>query len=484
MSLVWCWSTPVPSGPDEPAQVIQAAAVVRGQVAGRTVSPSSPTTFVRVPASIAALGTTPFRCDYTPTVSGACEPRLPAQPSLVPSTTYVGHYPPLYYAVVGWPSLIDAGRLGVYGMRMVSALVGAVLLGLAVAVAAATGNRLLVLAVAAGITPDAIYLDAVVNPNGLEIAAATAAWAAALACLVVPGRPRRSLLAAFVAAEVVLAFTRPLSPGWAVGVVAVSAAVLPAPARQAWRHRSVRVALGAVGAAVVVSGAYVLLARSYLIERFPLPSGTSELTAFRMVVGAVGSWADQMVGAFGAPDTAAPWLAMAVWGGGAMALLAAVAVGFPPRARRTVIGLALLWVVVLPVAATSHDLRDASIGASWHGRYGEPLAVSVPMVAAVLARTTRPVVERLARTVPVALAVGLAGTQLYVLRRYTVGMGGGLGLVPSGPGQWQPFAPALVLAAASVVTAAGWALLLRHVDGAAGASVPGSAVPGPAALSG
>jgi hypothetical protein len=50
--------------------------------------------------------------------------------------TYVGRYPPLYYAIVGLPSLVWHTNTAVYMMRLLSGLLCALLLGLAIALAA------------------------------------------------------------------------------------------------------------------------------------------------------------------------------------------------------------------------------------------------------------------------------------------------------------------------------------------------------------
>jgi len=61
---------------------------------------------------------------------------------------------------------------GVYAMRLISALIGSVLLAAAVrALAAAISPRLAVVGVLAAVTPTAYFIMASVNPNGIEIAA-------------------------------------------------------------------------------------------------------------------------------------------------------------------------------------------------------------------------------------------------------------------------------------------------------------------------
>ena len=47
---------------------------------------------------------------------------------MVDSTTYAGLYPPLYYTLVGWPTLLARGDLAIYLIRALTALLAAFLL--------------------------------------------------------------------------------------------------------------------------------------------------------------------------------------------------------------------------------------------------------------------------------------------------------------------------------------------------------------------
>ena len=95
--------------------------------------------------------------------------------------TYSGRYPPLYYAVVGLPTLVVHSTDAVFLMRLLGALLCAVLLGLAYMVLATwSQNRILAAGFLCALTPAAVYLGSVVNPNGLEIAAAICLWCSGL----------------------------------------------------------------------------------------------------------------------------------------------------------------------------------------------------------------------------------------------------------------------------------------------------------------
>ncbi len=128
-------------------------------------------TVVTVPESFAHF-TSPG-CFLNPVVPGSCDLGLRGSGRDATVTTYVGRYPPLYYAIVGIPSLAWPTDVGGYLMRLVSGLLSSLFLGLALALAAVWSRlRLLVLAVVVAATPMVFIWGSVVNPSGLEVATA------------------------------------------------------------------------------------------------------------------------------------------------------------------------------------------------------------------------------------------------------------------------------------------------------------------------
>ena len=128
---VWSLATPLFASPDEPAQVARAVALVHGQLIGKTVkNDGNPITDVTIP-KVYAAGSVYAVLAFRDTVPASCTTRLTQSKAAVRTTTYVGRYPPLYYAIVGLPSLFTASSNGLYAMRLVSALLNAVFLALA-----------------------------------------------------------------------------------------------------------------------------------------------------------------------------------------------------------------------------------------------------------------------------------------------------------------------------------------------------------------
>lgn len=88
-----------------------------------------------------------------------------------------GAVPPLHYLLVGWSSLFLGAEASIYGMRLVSAVLTAVLLTWgAFRLSQLPRRHPLTWGIAVAVTPMCLFLGATVNPQGLEIAAAFSFW--------------------------------------------------------------------------------------------------------------------------------------------------------------------------------------------------------------------------------------------------------------------------------------------------------------------
>ena len=89
------------------------------------------------------------------------------------ASSYQARYPPLYFAVVGLPSYFRGSSVDIYLMRLVSALLSAIFLALALTAAVVySTNRAMVVGLVVAATPMVFFLAGVVNPSGLEISSA------------------------------------------------------------------------------------------------------------------------------------------------------------------------------------------------------------------------------------------------------------------------------------------------------------------------
>lgn len=437
----WAITVPLYSAPDETSQVVHAAALVRGQLIGRPgTGAQNPYSTVRVPASF-GKGEALVKCyQFDDREPASCASGVRLTSGSVPASTYSGHYPPLYFALTGLPTLVDRSTGAVFLMRLSGALLCAVLLGLAcLAVVRWSRHRAVLVGLMAALTPTALYLQSVVNPNGLEIAAALCLWCSGL--VLVTERladPPVGLIAIVGASAAVLNLARPLSPLWTLLILATLA--LLAGVRQVWRllrRTDVRMATAAVAASAAFAVAWIIGAHSLWI----VPAGTqiAHGTPLLHIVGdefrQTGTWLEQMVGMLGWLDAPVPLATSFLWAAAVGVLLVGV---LATRQWRDSGILALLVVAVL-VAPVALELIDARrVGLAWQGRYTLPLAVGVPLLSSALigkAGQLRRLSRSLGWVVLAFVSVGGILAFAEVLRRYAVGVNGPILFVDHG---WTP----------------------------------------------
>jgi hypothetical protein len=165
---------------------------------------------------------------------------------------------------------------------------------------------------------------------------------------------------------------------------------------------------------------------------------TRHASAFDVLRAAVkreGVWTEELVGIFGSHEVLAPLPTYVLWwaAGGAVALLAILR-----GARRDAITLAGVGAVCVLAPIALQFLHARDLGIVWQGRYMLPVAVGIPLLAAVIlgARDARPGVPRwLAPAVFVALPVASFLAFAEALRRYAVGVDGPIAYLDP---KWQP----------------------------------------------
>jgi hypothetical protein len=437
----WSLATPRMASADEAVHVDKAAALYRGELVGQqTGGAKSAYTIVHLPDFYPAAATASNCFIQKPAIPAGCATPVHWNSTVVPVRIYVGRYPPLYYALVGLPSLFTTSWTTLLLMRLMGDLASAVLLALAItAVAAWSRSRLLLVAVLAAATPTALYFASVVNPSGLEISAAICLWASGLVLVLHrPEDPPRGLVFTVAAAAATLVLVRGLSPLWLL--VTAVALVLLGDARQLvrllWR-RDVQIGVGIVGACSVFALAWILGAHSLDLPVIPhaLPPGTTTGHIVTTTFGYSSAYIQEMIGQFGYLDTSSPTVTYYAWTG--VVAFFVVAGLLAARLRRAVVlGALVVATIVLPVALSVSQTRRQGYG--WQGRYALPLAAGVILVAAALADEAglfRRYPRRTAGVLLVALAVGLVAAFTNTLRRYTVGTASTLDLLK---GRWRP----------------------------------------------
>jgi hypothetical protein len=473
--------------------VLKAVAAERGQLAGARL-PGQPAAVMEVtlPSGYAKAEQVPDCFATSRAQPAGCARDLTYEPGFVNTTTYVGHYPALYYLLVGWPSrLIMSPDGAVYAMRLVSDVLSPVFLSLALALVLADRARgwLPLIGVAVALTPQVIFLASVVNPAGLAISAALCLWTAGLSLcrsrrraprtgadvevVAIAGRDNdqrscdeggvsdRALLLIVVVSALVEAFSVALAPLWvAVTGVALIGAASAVSRSRLWRDRDVRLAaavvvlgLAAAGALVVRNGSLAVMGSSRKVA-----AGTSFPVVLVHALSWLPAYIGQAVGAMGWLETRPPLLTYAIWG--ALLLgIALAALRFGSRRMRSVLvscgAVGLLAPVLIPAS------RARALGSIvWEGKDGMELWVGLPLLAACAGARWWSEHPRTARAALGAVGAAQFAAFLGALHRYTVGLHGPWDMVQTVAQGWSPPLPAPVLVGlCALVLMVGWRLL-------------------------
>jgi hypothetical protein len=463
LSALWALATPPSGAPDEPSHIVKAASVARGQFVGETTDKGQ---VVTVPSYIAFSQTlTCFAFDTE--ASPSCASAIAGDPwADVQTETTAGLYNPVYYLIVGWPTLIFHDSSGIVAMRLVSALASSLFLAAAFAMIAGWRRRALPLvALVIAVTPMVLFLNGTVNPNALEITAVLAAFVGVLSTIVDP-RPdrlgRRALMV--MIASAIAANTRGLSPAWLL--IALLAPLLLAD-RSRLRSLVGDARVRVVGAVIAVTalGAVAWTVLSGSLAAAPgggtsvwaLPDATP-LDGFLLTTERTFDYTANMVGLFGWVDTPAPKSVYLLWAALTGGLLLASAVVLRGRALVFVAALSV-GLVVLPGVFQAGYVRSG--GLIWQGRYALPLFVCL-MVACGAALSqrlpaatdaSRALLRRLAIVTITLWSIAQLFAFLTALRRYTVGLGGGWLEMLQNP-SWAPDSGVVPLVVAFTISAA------------------------------
>jgi hypothetical protein len=449
ITILWSWSVPLMSSPDEPHHVVKAVAVWRGEWLGRhTPGANSATMTMYVPRTYArALGN--FDCyRQRAYISAGCAPKIVASTQIWPAKTHVGRYPPLYYLLIGWPSRLSVAVDSMRWMRAISALINAVVI--AVGIFVIRRYRLgagLLAGYCCALTPVAIYMDSTIQPNGFEatLGLLVATCVIALATLVRRGTldPPRQLFVITGVASSLLVLVRGLSPLWLACIGVVALLLIPWQVWMAWfRRRDVQVIMAVL---IVCSGlaiAWIIGADALAIQPWPkslmVYTHVSNWREVQLVLDREGWFAEQMVGAL-TKETRLPVPAFAA---AFFAFSLVVIAGFVRGTgrERAALAWAVLGSFLIPVALAAPRIRENGI--NWQGRYTMPFAVTILLLGASMAFGSTERLSRRARTLTAGLTAGsfgLVGVSYWaMLRRYSVSNNGPLNLFSIHHPSWSP----------------------------------------------
>ena len=486
LASIWSLASPVFSVPDENAHATKAIAQVRGQVIGYTL-PGVKHIIVDLPdgfeydPNIVCFATRPTQ---TADCGGA---ELGDEAGTPTFNTWVGAYNPVYYYLVGWPSLLTDGNAAVYAMRIASSLLGALLLAWAFqAAVAARRARWMPLALVFVAAPMNLYLIGSVNPNGAELAAGVLLWVSLLrllesfrgdavrraAAVRAPALPRWYLWLMVTTAALVLVNARALGPLWLVVIVGLC---FLASGWHAVRGLFTARISYAWLAAIAVGGLFSLgwtlsggsLSNQAEPTDAPLVGGTF-LQGFLHTIRTTPLYLQQAIGFFGWLDTTLPvwvyWLFIA-------AFAVIVLLGFAATRARSVVALGAVMVSALLVPALVQGYSVGQTGIIWQGRYALFLYLGIVVMAGWVLSRDAPRASFLAPRMT-WIGAGLLAAYgvvafLFVLVRYVIGEGTPLGTMLTAP-HWQPPLGWPTLAVAYTIASAGLVVLVgmaaRSID--------------------
>ena len=417
----WTWAVAIAryGGPDEPAHVIRAAAVGRGDLRGDVATGYvSGYRKVHVAAPLTTGDPACFRHSDTTTADCAVASN---PPGAIDVATSAGGAPPWYYAVVGLIVRAVASGRTVLAYRIAHVLCCATILGLALARASRSAG----VWVLAAMMPPAWFLLGVVGTSGIEIALIVMSSMEAIR--------RFDRTAAVEWVTVPLAACVVMRPAAALDVVLVGLVLAPTLSRPFTLRLVTRLTVPLL----VAAGASVWWNRWLDVPFTDRRTADSHSfsTALNKSIHGIPTTIHQTIGALGWNEFFAPALAQALW-----LLVLALAVWW----ARTM-GWHLAWLacgVVLPTVA--EVLVHRRIGEVWQGRYSIPFAIGGVLYAARAAAPPR----WLVRAVLGSACVAEVATLYWTLRRYMVGWHGSL-ILRNAP--WTPAVAAWLLIAANAV---------------------------------
>lgn len=426
LSTLWAFASPLMAVPDEPAHAIKAASVVRGELLGVSGGGQGDRATVQVPGYIANLPAQACHA-YDGRITADCAPAVDTDDTaLTAAETSAGNYNPMYYFMVGWPSLFMSGAPAVYAMRIVSGLIGAAFLAVSLGAAARLRRpRWPVAAAIVSITPMVLFLNGSINPNALEIVT-TAALFLNL-CVVLENsaalRTVRSNIILVGLSGAVLANTRSLSLVWLALAVLVPLIMYGWKPMFAILRNRLGIAMTAlIGVGCVLGLLWVLQADS-LKSLTGRPVDLSRWDAAQIMLDRSFDYVTGYIGYMGWLDTPLPMGVYIFWHAAMAAVLLAGLAAPQLRDRMAVLGLVAAAIALPPIL---QGQVIAQLGWIWQGRYLLAVIVLLLLACGVAFRTVAFPTGPVARRAGAWLLAGTAAAQLYafifVLRRYTVGL--------------------------------------------------------------
>lgn len=460
VTVLWVGAVPMYGTPDEPAHMVRAAGIVRGQVDGvrgedNKVRYEVPSIFVSEPGCYAFKNTQTADCLNIPADEGDAQ---------VVSTA--DSYPPLFHLIIGSPTLLTGGLKSLYLMRLANALVCSLLLTVALRNVALLARRgAVAIGMAVSITPMVLFLSGPANPSGLAATAGLAIWTAALVLMDRSvSRPIVTSAGFLSVPFCVLILSRRDGLLWGGAIVLVLLAVVPwKRVVEIFRHAGSWLWASLIGLSALVQYTVWGGGNASGFEKGSEAAGGGHgAEAFAQTYAYL--W--QAVGVMGWLDTRMPSVVYHGWWIGIGGLIVA---SFVVGSRRHIA--ALVFAIVLLVGFTT--LIGWVRFPYFQGRYYLPFAVGIPLLAgtAIANSDFSTISPRLMRVALGGLFVLHQLSFAQQLRRYAVGYKGSWFFAFDH--QWSPTPGPIWLFLLGYFVASGLMLMMVANVGSTGRDAPG-----------
>lgn len=420
LMAVWSLMTPLFSGPDEPANYIKSAAVIRGEWVGSEFPPSLQmsywTTYVHINPQFGTPNLIPWQFASFPDRPGYDIAIEDAPANDVPTWTNMGRYPVLPFIFSGVGTLLGPHDMSARVARLMTSAVCAALL--AMAAFAMKRRQISSVGVLIAVVPGTIFLASTMNPSAVEICAAIAMWA--VAPIVVSGTIEKWSMAIFLLSGLFLILTRPLGPVFYVVILLLSYVASSDRVNLIQLLRRHLRIFGMHLAAILFAAWWYLSIYSFNLTSkisADLPS-MSIRDQIDNALRHIPTLLDQAVGNFGWLDSPMPRGALVVF---VITWLILIGRGLLSMSKReNVAFLCLLFVTVVLVVAQDLNYYSLLRNFGSQGRHIVPLLVGLLIIAASSFTWKRN--WEVAAVGSWGLVMVWAG--LGALRRYTVGING------------------------------------------------------------
>jgi predicted membrane protein DUF2142 len=394
----WAFAAPYNGPPDEARHAIRAAGVLDGQFVGplappQTVDQPRGQVFAPVQANPQDSGgyqTVPEslvrpRCfPQRPDVAANCAAEPGGATSPVTTTTEAARSNPVYYLLTAWPLAPWPNWRGIMLSRLLNAAAMAALLACAVVAASRwTRHRALVAGIVVAATPMTAHLGGAINPNGIEIAAGVALFAA-LVALVHEQKEGINRAAVALAGASAAILVTPRFTGVLWLAVILGAILIPSSRSRLKilaRARPVRIWSAVVGVAIIGALAWLIVGKPADPVTWDHGFTTTQILRATVVDHVWPNVVNQMVGVMGWTETLMPRLIYLVWFMAAgLLLLGGLIMGSRVDRWRV---LALLVATFAPLLLL--EIATANqVGLFNQGRYFLTGAVGLPMLGAYI----------------------------------------------------------------------------------------------------